>query len=560
MEQLQLIFGMMGTPTPESWEGFQDLKLVRTKEVEIGTVHKPRLREKYQHKMPASAINLLEKLLELDPNKRLTAGRALNSRYFLSEPRAPERPEDLGSIQVEGGHFHEFQTKKKRKEAKKIAEQARQNALEMGQSDREAQAEFDSCYRGIMEKVAQEGLGVGTEEKKSSESNGKQKETVTDNDESDKAKKEKRDKKRSSRGEQEKDRDRSDRKERDDRRNTKDREREKEKSRRRRSDSEEDKRRRRKRMEKEREQEESPKSLESTHEYERKEATPPRDMESSEHYSVDRDLPVKNEKHAADNGTNKKVKDEEKEHESKDVRDSSSRTSSRRRRDKSAEGRERKRSRKDEKRKSKSSRDRHKDRSHEKRRHNHDHHDRDSERSGRSRYDNKTLPDFVAPPYDRQGAATYHGDYRRDGDNRMMDTNDRGPGGLEMDRERNREFGRGSRGGPADRYPRDSLPPRGEPGFRTGFLEDFGHRDRGPPFRGPPGPDFPGDRRPPRMVEAMNAYGPGPGSAAFRGPAMSHPRDPDPPRYFGDTRRHDRGRSPPRTGDRGAPPGRRDMR
>ena len=44
------------------------------------------------------AMNLLEKLLELDPRKRLTASRALDSRYFLSEPVAPDRPEDLEGV------------------------------------------------------------------------------------------------------------------------------------------------------------------------------------------------------------------------------------------------------------------------------------------------------------------------------------------------------------------------------------------------------------------------------------------------------------------------------
>ena len=103
MEQLQQIFDLLGTPTLDSWEGFQDLKLMRTGEVTIEKQRRPKLRDKYGHKMPAVAMNLIEKLLELDPNKRLTASRALTSRYFLTEPRAPDRPEDLGRLELGRG-------------------------------------------------------------------------------------------------------------------------------------------------------------------------------------------------------------------------------------------------------------------------------------------------------------------------------------------------------------------------------------------------------------------------------------------------------------------------
>ena len=43
MDQLQLIFEMMGTPTPETWEGYQDLKLLRTGEVKIEKKRRPKL-------------------------------------------------------------------------------------------------------------------------------------------------------------------------------------------------------------------------------------------------------------------------------------------------------------------------------------------------------------------------------------------------------------------------------------------------------------------------------------------------------------------------------------
>ncbi len=164
MDQLQLIFDMVGTPTSRSWPGVRELKLLRTGDVAIdgdSNRKRPKLQERYQTKMnniAPGAINLVEKLLELDPSKRPAASRALNHRYFLQEPRAPEQPEQLGEMKLAGGSFHEFQTKKKRKEAKAQAEKIKQAALDGGHTVEQAKEEYDACYRGLMQKFAQEGL------------------------------------------------------------------------------------------------------------------------------------------------------------------------------------------------------------------------------------------------------------------------------------------------------------------------------------------------------------------------------------------------------------------
>ena len=201
MDQLQLIFELIGTPTPATWDGFQDLKLLKTGEVTIEVTRKAKLRDKYQQKMPTTALNLLEKLLELDPQKRLSADRALDSRFFLSDPRPPDRPEDLGPLLLEGGHFHEFQTKKKRREAKVIAEKAKQTALDAGQTDKMAQGEYDAVYREVMEKVAKEGLNS------ISATEGTKKDTDKREKRDDEHPRKERKKDRSSRGDHHKDRD-----------------------------------------------------------------------------------------------------------------------------------------------------------------------------------------------------------------------------------------------------------------------------------------------------------------------------------------------------------------
>ncbi len=155
MDQLKLIFDLIGTPNEKSWEGYRDLKLIRTGEVTINKQRRPKLREKYGSRIqPAAALSLFEKLLELDPKKRFTASRALEHCYFQSEPVAPADPRDLGTINVggDGSGYHEFQTKKRRREAKavaKVAEEESKSRGEIGEKQKEA---FDRAYRDHLNK------------------------------------------------------------------------------------------------------------------------------------------------------------------------------------------------------------------------------------------------------------------------------------------------------------------------------------------------------------------------------------------------------------------------
>lgn len=158
MDQLKLIFDLIGTPSEKSWEGFSELKLIRTGEVTINKVKRPKLREKYGTRIqPAAALGLLEKLLELDPRKRFTASRALSHRYFQTDPVAPEDPRDLGTIKLgENGAagYHEFQTKKRRREAKAVAKTAEEAAKMRGDVLEKQKEAFDRAYRDYLTKGA----------------------------------------------------------------------------------------------------------------------------------------------------------------------------------------------------------------------------------------------------------------------------------------------------------------------------------------------------------------------------------------------------------------------
>jgi cyclin-dependent kinase 12/13 len=91
LDQLDLIFSLCGTPSKEIWPSA--MKLSGWAEVESKKPYKRVLREKFQ-KHSKEAVDLLDKLLELDPSKRITAEQALEHNWFWTEDRA-KNPENL---------------------------------------------------------------------------------------------------------------------------------------------------------------------------------------------------------------------------------------------------------------------------------------------------------------------------------------------------------------------------------------------------------------------------------------------------------------------------------
>eukprot|EP00271_Cylindrocystis_brebissonii_P001841 TRINITY_DN12144_c0_g1_i1.p1 TRINITY_DN12144_c0_g1~~TRINITY_DN12144_c0_g1_i1.p1 ORF type:complete len:333 (-),score=65.31 TRINITY_DN12144_c0_g1_i1:48-1046(-) len=87
IEQLNLIFNLCGSPDESIWPGVSKLPFFNQFKPE--RLLKRRLKETYKN-FDKHALELVEKMLVLDPSKRISAKDALDADYFWVEPRPSE--------------------------------------------------------------------------------------------------------------------------------------------------------------------------------------------------------------------------------------------------------------------------------------------------------------------------------------------------------------------------------------------------------------------------------------------------------------------------------------
>lgn len=150
LEQITKIFDICGTPTTESWPDYKFLPLsnkfvpekAKPRRLKEYLVREASLRKRI---LPKGALDLIEALLSLDPEQRLTAADCQKATYFQIRPLPPADPASLPPL-ANLPHSHEYQTKKIRREQAKLmnggvnnsAKDASNSAKDAGNSAKDA--------------------------------------------------------------------------------------------------------------------------------------------------------------------------------------------------------------------------------------------------------------------------------------------------------------------------------------------------------------------------------------------------------------------------------------
>ena len=137
LNQLDKIYGVLGTPSRNNWPGVVDLQwypLMRPTHRLPST-----FAEKYKERVTPEAFELLSAMFQYDPEMRPTASDVLEHPYFTSEEPQPVQATELEGLD---GDWHEFESKALRKEkdreARRKEKEKASGVVEGGEKRKEA--------------------------------------------------------------------------------------------------------------------------------------------------------------------------------------------------------------------------------------------------------------------------------------------------------------------------------------------------------------------------------------------------------------------------------------
>lgn len=117
VEQADLVFKAIGTPSEDEWPGLTALPCYEQIFKSLTTKYSSNMKSTFSNKLSELMLNLLERILVADPGKRGTAKVALTNKYFYSPPLPPVYPQEMEPINVAAGiSYHEYKTKQLRRQ------------------------------------------------------------------------------------------------------------------------------------------------------------------------------------------------------------------------------------------------------------------------------------------------------------------------------------------------------------------------------------------------------------------------------------------------------------
>ena len=125
LEQLKTVCMYCGTPTEENYPGVSELPDFS----KVQLKSEKRILKEYleSKKLDKMAVDLIDKMLVIDPKQRITAQQALEHEYFKCKP-LPCLPSDIG--QFESSHVYTVQQQKEKEQQQQIQKETKRSRVE----------------------------------------------------------------------------------------------------------------------------------------------------------------------------------------------------------------------------------------------------------------------------------------------------------------------------------------------------------------------------------------------------------------------------------------------